>query len=48
MNGDVRGIFVKRSRMIQAIRSFLLERDFLEVETPMMQPLPGGADAKPF
>ncbi|RJP85907.1 MAG: lysine--tRNA ligase [Desulfobacteraceae bacterium] len=48
MNGDVRELFVNRSKMIQAIRTFLLNRDFLEVETPMMQPLPGGADARPF
>jgi len=48
MNSDVRDIFVKRSRIVQTIRSFLLDRDFLEVETPMMQPVPGGAEATPF
>lgn len=48
MNEDVRELFVKRSQLVQAIRMFLLERDYLEVETPMMQPLPGGADARPF
>ncbi|MBU0991814.1 MAG: lysine--tRNA ligase [Proteobacteria bacterium] len=48
MNQDVREIFVKRTRMIQAVRSFLLNRDFLEVETPMMQPVAGGAEATPF
>ena len=48
MNGDVRELFMKRSKMVQAIRMFLLDRAFLEVETPMMQPIPGGADAKPF
>lgn len=48
MNADVRELFVKRSRIIQEIRSFFLERDFLEVETPMMQPIPGGAEAEPF
>ena len=48
MNPDVRGIFVTRSRIIQAIREFLLNKDFLEVETPMMQPIPGGAEATPF
>ena len=48
MNTDARDIFVKRSRIIQAIRAFFLERDFLEVETPIMQPIPGGAEAKPF
>ncbi len=48
MNSDVRDIFTKRSRIIQVIRTFLLARDFLEVETPMMQPVPGGAEATPF
>jgi len=48
MNQDVRQIFLKRIKIIQTIRSFFLERDFLEVETPMMQPIPGGAEATPF
>jgi lysyl-tRNA synthetase class 2 len=48
MNSHVRDIFEKRSQTIQAIRTFLLGRDFLEVETPMMQPIPGGAEATPF
>jgi len=48
MNADVRELFIKRSRIIQEIRNFFLERDFLEVETPMMQPIPGGAEAEPF
>ena len=48
MNADVRDLFVMRSRIIQEIRNFFLERDFLEVETPMMQPIPGGAEAEPF
>jgi len=48
MNPYVRDIFEKRSKIIQAIRTFLLNRDFLEVETPMMQPIPGGAEATPF
>lgn len=48
MNPEVRDIFVKRSRIIQAVRSFLLDRNYLEVETPMMQPIPGGAEAEPF
>jgi len=48
MNSHVRDIFEKRSKIIQAIRTFLLDRDFLEVETPMMQPIPGGAEATPF
>ena len=48
MNSNVRDIFEKRSKTIQAIRTFLLDLDFLEVETPMMQPIPGGAEATPF
>ena len=48
MNADVREIFLKRSQIIQQIRSFFVQRDFLEVETPMMQPIPGGAEATPF
>ena len=48
MNPEVRDLFLKRSRIIQSVRRFLLDRDFLEVETPMMQPIPGGAEAEPF
>ena len=48
MNADVRELFLKRSQIIQSVRSFFLSRDFLEVETPMMQPIPGGAEATPF
>ncbi|MBW2480221.1 MAG: lysine--tRNA ligase [Deltaproteobacteria bacterium] len=48
MNADVREIFLKRSQIIQQIRNFFIQRDFLEVETPMMQPIPGGAEATPF
>jgi lysyl-tRNA synthetase class 2 len=47
-NPDVHGIFAMRSRIITGIRQFLIERSFLEVETPMMHPIPGGAAAKPF
>jgi len=47
-NPDVHGIFAMRSRVITGIRAFLIERGFLEVETPMMHPIPGGAAAKPF
>jgi lysyl-tRNA synthetase class 2 len=48
MNPEVRQIFIRRSQIVQHIRSFMLARDFLEVETPMMQPLAGGAEAEPF
>ena len=48
MNADVRNIFIKRSQIIQSVREFFLKKDFLEVETPMMQPIPGGAEAAPF
>jgi lysyl-tRNA synthetase class 2 len=47
-NPDSREVFVQRSRIIQAMREFLLARRFLEVETPMMHPIPGGAAARPF
>ncbi|MBA3698250.1 MAG: lysine--tRNA ligase [Planctomycetes bacterium] len=40
--------FVMRSRLVAGIRRFFTDRDFLEVETPMMQPIPGGASARPF
>ncbi len=48
MNEDVRQTFVTRSRIIQAIRNYFLKKDYLEVETPMMQPIAGGAEATPF
>jgi lysyl-tRNA synthetase class 2 len=48
MNEVTRRTFRIRSKIIQEIRQFLIERDFLEVETPMMQVLPGGAAARPF
>ena len=47
-NPQVHQIFSIRSRIITGIRTFLIERGFLEVETPMMHPIPGGATAKPF
>ena len=47
-NPQVHQIFVTRSRIISGIRLFLIEKGFLEVETPMMHPIPGGAAAKPF
>ncbi|GAM88410.1 hypothetical protein ANO11243_064430 [Dothideomycetidae sp. 11243] len=48
MNEDSRNIFIARSRMITYIRKFFDERDFIEVETPMMNAIAGGATAKPF
>ena len=48
VNPGVRNDFILRSRMITGIRSFLTERGFIEVETPMMQAIPGGAAARPF
>ncbi len=48
VNDSVRDVFITRSRAIQTIRRFLVKKDFLEVETPMMQPIPGGATARPF
>lgn len=47
-NQAVREAFVRRSRMVSAMHRFLDARDFLEVETPMMQPIAGGATARPF
>jgi lysyl-tRNA synthetase class 2 len=48
VNPQTREIFVLRSRLVRALREFLDARGFLEVETPMMQPIPGGATARPF
>lgn len=48
VNDDVKNIFVKRSLIINQTRDFLTSRSFLEVETPMMQPLAGGAAGEPF
>ncbi|MDD5099686.1 MAG: lysine--tRNA ligase [Syntrophales bacterium] len=48
VNPEVRKVFHQRSRIISLIRRFMEERDFLEVETPMMQPKAGGAVARPF
>ncbi|HSH72260.1 MAG TPA: lysine--tRNA ligase [Methylophilaceae bacterium] len=45
---DTRKTFMARSRIVAAIRSFMLQNEFLEVETPMLHPIPGGASAKPF
>jgi lysyl-tRNA synthetase class 2 len=48
VHSEVRDIFEKRSRIVRLLRRFFEERDFLEVETPMMQAIPGGAAARPF
>jgi len=48
MSEDTRKVFHARSRVVQAIREFMTGKGFLEVETPMMQPIPGGANARPF
>ncbi len=48
VNEESRDIFIKRSKIVDAIRRFLTEREFMEVETPMMQSTPGGATAAPF
>ncbi|HEA26615.1 MAG TPA: lysine--tRNA ligase [Ectothiorhodospiraceae bacterium] len=48
INDESRATFKLRSQIIQQIREFMLHRDFLEVETPMMQAIPGGATARPF
>jgi lysyl-tRNA synthetase class 2 len=48
MNPEVREVFLKRSKLIQSMRRFLDAQGFVEVETPMMQPVAGGAVAKPF
>jgi lysyl-tRNA synthetase class 2 len=48
MNTESRAVFVKRSQIVQGIREFFVARGYLEVETPMMHPIPGGAAARPF
>ncbi len=48
MNEDARRLFILRTRIINYLRGFLDQRGFLEVETPMMQAIPGGAIARPF
>jgi lysyl-tRNA synthetase class 2 len=47
-NPEVRQVFIKRARILQAIRRFFDERGYIEVETPMMQSIAGGAAARPF
>lgn len=48
MNDPVREVFKTRTKIVSFIRQYMSERDFLEVETPMMQVIPGGATARPF
>ncbi len=48
MSDESRKTFLMRSKIVAYIRDFLLKRDYLEVETPMMQAIPGGATARPF
>ncbi len=48
MNRESQDVFVKRNKIISHIRSMLIEADFMDVETPMLHPIPGGASAKPF
>jgi len=47
-DGDARTRFAARSKAISSIRQFMVEHHFMEVETPMLHPIPGGANAKPF
>ncbi len=48
MNPEIKEIFLRKSKFWQSIRNFLLEKGFLEVETPVLESVPGGAEAKPF
>ena len=48
VNPKVKDTFIKRTKITNSIRSFLNEKDYLEVETPILQPIPGGATARPF
>ena len=48
VNPNVKEVFIKRTKMVNAIREFLNERGALEVDTPVLQPIPGGAAARPF
>jgi len=47
-NPDSREVFLTRSAIVRILREFLTERGFIEVETPILQPIPGGASARPF
>ena len=48
VNEDTRDTFLKRSKIMSGLRSFMEKHEFLEVETPMLHPIPGGATARPF
>ncbi len=48
VNPEVKEVFLKRTEIVRLIREFLTSRAYVEVETPMLQPIPGGAAAKPF
>ena len=48
VNPNVKETFIKRTAITNSIRSFLNEKGYLEVETPILQPIPGGATARPF
>ena len=47
-NEDSKEVFINRTKIIESVRNSLKNRDFIEVETPMMHPIPGGAVARPF
>lgn len=47
-NPATHDLFIRKAKFWQAVRSFLIKNDFLEVETPALEPIPGGADARPF
>ena len=48
INPETKSLFKTRSKIVSQIRNFFIEDDYLEVETPMMHMIPGGAAAKPF
>ncbi|WP_394391741.1 lysine--tRNA ligase [Shewanella woodyi] len=48
VNEDSRNAFIMRSKVVSAIRNFMVKKEFMEVETPMMHSIPGGASARPF